>query len=302
MLCQVNIMDRLNFVLPDFARISWVSDRAREVWEARIIQITNAWMEVEWRAVGAGIRPCGLTMASPEKFLERAAEWLQHGVTALPLEIERSSNGASSEGGEIGSAGPFSFRFVMGTPQSVLLFKDALDRGDDREVGRLLGHPACCDDFLRSLWVDYAQMDTTWPMAEESVSSPNGSHCIEVTGPQEANILWRWMGVRAIPHLPCRFNCPRSIDLGKSLLAFGRAEGYEREMDWMSEILSWPVEWSALHGIAEIKTPILKVCTRTDATPSKYVVRFMGNSYPPEGAQGLNFPYRPGGAEHKVAL
>jgi hypothetical protein len=63
-------------------------------------------------------------------------------------------------------------------------------------------------------------------------------------------------------------------------------------MDWLLEILSWPVEWSALHGIAEIKTPVLKVCTRTDATPSKYVVRRQGDAYPEEGAKGLTFAYR----------
>ena len=31
------------------------------------------------------------------------------------------------------------------------------------------------------------------------------------------------------------------------------------------EILSWPVEWSVLHGIAEIKTPIFRVISRSDA-------------------------------------
>jgi len=72
----------------------------------------------------------------------------------------------------------------------------------------------------------------------------------------------------------------------------GRAAGYEQEMDWLLEILSWPVEWSALHGIAEVKTPVLKVSTRTDATPGKYVVRRQGDAYPAEGAQGLAFPYR----------
>ena len=63
-------------------------------------------------------------------------------------------------------------------------------------------------------------------------------------------------------------------------------------MDWLLDILSWPTEWSALHGIAEIKTPVLKGSVRTDATPNKYVVRRKGDTFPLEGAQGLNFPYR----------
>jgi hypothetical protein len=52
------------------------------------------------------------------------------------------------------------------------------------------------------------------------------------------------------------------------------------------------VEWSCLHGIAEIKTPLLKVSANTDATASKYVVRRAGDRYPEEGAKGLSFAFR----------
>jgi SAM-dependent methyltransferase len=129
-------------------------------------------------------------------------------------------------------------------------------------------------------------------MALETAAPKNGDHAIEVTGPPEANILWRWMGVRAVPHMPCRFDCADTVALGEQFVQVGRAAGYDQEMDWLLEILSWPVEWSALHGIAEVKTPVLKVSTRTDATASKYVVRRQGDAYPALGAQGLTFPYR----------
>jgi SAM-dependent methyltransferase len=52
------------------------------------------------------------------------------------------------------------------------------------------------------------------------------------------------------------------------------------------------VEWSALHGIAEVRTPVLKVSTRTDATSRRYTVRRRGDSFPIEGAQGLSFPFQ----------
>jgi SAM-dependent methyltransferase len=44
--------------------------------------------------------------------------------------------------------------------------------------------------------------------------------------------------------------------------------------------------------IAEVKTPLLKVTTRTDATARKYTVRRAGAGYPTEGGPGLRFPYR----------
>jgi hypothetical protein len=67
--------------------------------------------------------------------------------------------------------------------------------------------------------------------------------------------------------------------------------GAGEELAWQDEIFAWPVEWSALHGIAEIKTPILKVSASTDATAGKYVVRWHGSRYPKEGANGLGFPF-----------
>ena len=60
-------------------------------------------------------------------------------------------------------------------------------------------------------------------------------------------------------------------------------------MDWIEEILSWPASWSALHGIAEVKTPVLKVSTRTDATAHEFVVRRHGRGMPAEAAPAWSF-------------
>jgi SAM-dependent methyltransferase len=56
-------------------------------------------------------------------------------------------------------------------------------------------------------------------------------------------------------------------------------------------MLTWPMEWSALHGIAEIRTPLLKIATDAEATPEKHVVRTTGSAYPDEGARGIVYPY-----------
>jgi hypothetical protein len=52
------------------------------------------------------------------------------------------------------------------------------------------------------------------------------------------------------------------------------------------------VRYSALHGIAEVKSPVMKISTRTDATAGESIVEWEGSSYPPEGAVGLHFPFR----------
>jgi hypothetical protein len=47
------MMERLNFVLPEFTKLSWVSDSTQEVWEPRLGRITKAWLQIEWLSVGA---------------------------------------------------------------------------------------------------------------------------------------------------------------------------------------------------------------------------------------------------------
>jgi uncharacterized protein len=285
-------MERLGFVLPDFTRFAWVSDAARDVWEPRLDRVRQAWAEIEWRAVLAGARSCAVAIATPEEFLTLGGQWAEEGLSALPVEIMGASGqpySATTVGYTPGQ--PLVFRFVVGRPGDVTAFKKAWDTGDDEAIGDHLGYPSCCRDFFRRVWVDDAMVDTTWPMAA-ATAAENGVTTIDVAGPPQSNILWRWMGVRAVPHLPCRFDCDATVEFADRLIEVGREAGFGEEMDWLLEILSWPVQWSALHGIAEIRTPVVKVSTRTDATGSRYVVQRQGDRYPTEGARGLDFPYR----------
>ncbi|HKV37784.1 MAG TPA: hypothetical protein VJX67_01120, partial [Blastocatellia bacterium] len=82
-----------------------------------------------------------------------------------------------------------------------------------------------------------------------------------------------------------------SVALADQFLTVGRDLGYRAEIDWTLEVLNWPLEWSALHGIAEVKSPIVKISTRTDATLVKYTVQRRSSNYPTEGARGTTFPY-----------
>jgi hypothetical protein len=269
---------RLPFRLHDFTRIAWTSDRAREVWGPRISRISNAWLEIEWLAVVAGVRSCAIATVAPEQFVERAPRWAQQGLMALPLTMTGVAASYSSTSVAVEAGKPFAFRMVLGAPPDVARFKQAWDASDERTIGTLLGYPDCCREFYRRVWVDEAMVDTTWPMALATPAAQIHDTLVEVNALPKSNILWRWMGVRPVSHLPCSFACQATVALADRLIEVGRQNGFEQEMDWLLEILDWPVEWSALHGVAEIKTPVLKVSTRTDATPGKYTVRYLGRS------------------------
>ena len=296
-------MERLDFTLPEFARYSWASDLAHSTWEPRFRRIGAAWAQIEWLSVVEGLRACALVTVSAEDFLKQGARWAGHGLCNLPVAMEAAANlpYCASSGGPRQPGQPFEFRLVLGRPADVVCFKEAWDAGDHEAMGAMLGYPACCTRFFHDTWVDEGLVDTTWPMALRSTRhTADQSHTLEVSGPSEANILWRWMGLRAVPHLPCSFECAETVFFGRSMIALARRAGYAEEMDWLSAVLDWPIEWSALHGIAEIKTPLLKVSTLTDATPVRYTVRRAGSGYPHEGGRGIGFPFNQAPPQDRV--
>lgn len=287
-----NCADRLEFVLPDFTRLSWTDDKARGVWEPRVRRIHQAWSDIEWISVATGVRTCALIRVPPEELVTRSAECAEFGLSVLPLVIQ--ANNKSPYGATVSNPKPgeaVALRVAVGALSDLTRFRSVWQAGNDDEMGSFLGYPACCREAFRQRWVERNSVDTTWAMAADTAHTAESDRCIDLNGLTLTNVLWRWMGVRAVPHLPCRFDCNDTILFGERLRNVGIRLGYEAEMGWVEQILSWPLEWSALHGIAEVKTPVLKVTTRTDATASKYVVRWNGSSFPREGARGLRFPY-----------
>lgn len=272
--------------VPEWCRVQWASEDARAVWQKRISAVVAAWSATERASVGA-LRETCLQSASPDALPQIAALAASRGLVVLPLSRQRETGGDYQAGapGEPAQGEPWSYRIAITTRPAASAFAEAWREGDDEAIGTLLCFPDCCRAFFREVWIDGGWIDTTWPMAG-SVESAE----VVVAGPLECNILLRWLGVRAVPHLPCSFECERTREFGRSMIDL-MASGFPEEAGWLVELLESPVEWSALHGIALIKTPIATVSAKTDATPERLVVRRKGSVYPEAGARGLRFPY-----------
>ena len=63
------------------------------------------------------------------------------------------------------------------------------------------------------------------------------------------------------------------------------------ELGWFRSLTRWPVAWSALHGIAEVRTPVLKLATNTDPTAERLDVRLHSDQAVERAAAGVTFPY-----------
>jgi hypothetical protein len=272
---------RLPFKIPEFApRTTWVSAVAREVWEPRLHAIAQRQDEAERAAVAEGLRPSALQYVMPEALPDLMHACAKDRLTVLPLGREPLPGTYRSQGHDLRPGEPFAYRCAITSPTLAAEWASAWTPRNDARIGTLLGYPGCCRDFFTRVWSVERWFDTTWPMAD-----PGG----DVRG--AVNVLWRWHGVRAVSHLPCSFACEASLALQTQMLALWHRR-WPDEGRWLAEILSWPVEWTALHGLAELRTPITRTVVPTDATATRLVVNFRGPGYPVEGAAGARFPHR----------
>ncbi len=291
----LEIPPRLPFVLPAFTRVSWADESARKAWEPKLARINQAWSYVEWASAAAGLRRCALLWRSREQRDQHVGHWRQQRLSALSLGLAPggSAQASASTGRLLPGAASRRLTITVVGPQAgdLQAFREAWLSRDHDAIGRLLGYPCCCRGAFAAFWRS-GGTDPTWMMACTTDEVQRSGNTVTVTGSDNANILWRWLGLRAVAHLPCSFACPETAQIGERMLALGHEAGFVQEMESLCEVLSWSAEYSALHGIAEIKTPILRVATRTDATAEKYVVRRPGTGYPEGSPPGLRFPYR----------
>lgn len=275
---------RLKFSLPETIRLAWVSDGVRILREPIIRKVRRAWREIDWRAVCQGVRRCSLAQVSGEDIADLQSAVTKSGMQAALLRVEE-------RGGQSGRAALL-LRVAIGRKRDVSEFKAAWIGHDHEAMGALLGYPACCRRFYQRVFVEERLTDPVWAMAQGSEGARKQADSVDLSGPPLLNLLLRSVGVRAVPHFPCSVDCEESSAFAGRLMETGRSIGFADEVAWLEDMLCWPAEWTALHGTAEIRTPIVKICTRTDATAGKLTIRWLGKVYPPDGVRGTAFPYK----------
>jgi hypothetical protein len=229
---------------------------------------------------------------NPYTLSTESRRWIHHGLPSLILAAEDASSSFLNASHPPRTGRYFRYRIALGDFSDVLELQTAWRDRDDDRLGLLLGYPQCCRAFFSDTWGRSRLRDPIWSIALNTNDSTQSGRIVTIPHSSVLNLLWRYLGVRTVSHWPCSFSCHESEHLAELFSNFALNAGYVAEYQWLHEILNWPVEWSALHGIAEVKTPVLKFMTQTDATATTWTVRMEGTSYPAEGALGLRFPYR----------
>ena len=243
-------MKRLDYRLKESSRVSWANTEAQKCWEPRAKAINSEWLVLERQLVSMGHRAAALQYLTPME-IPKAIEWAKESHMTVAI---------------IGYDSQLGLRLVF--TRKVDQFQRAWRNQEHAVIGALLGYPSCCIRFFESVWGNQQRADTTWFMTE----MPDNGEVKIASAPYTSMMLSR-LGVRFVPHLPCSFNCKSSIALARENMHAWEKTGDHKALAWAKTMLSWPVEWTALHGLSEVKTPYVRILSNSEATVEKFTIR-----------------------------
>jgi len=305
-------MERYDPLPFEWVRMIWTTQMVKDRWAPVISHLSDCRTEVERESVYRGVRPSYLAYASGETLRWHETQAKKFGKTLVRLgeyELSGQSYASSASKPATPTSKNAQTRFAVTSPRLVedweaaYLFptENGMSPSEaNGKIGELLGYPTCCREFFNKVWVRNSFLDTTWAQAVNTIGEDpliygNKNTFLHVAPHPWTSQLLRWLGgPRLTYHLPCSFNCQATIDGVSELRTIWYRSGMGPQFELSEWMLKWPIEWSALHGIAEIKFPLGKISTRTDSTPHKYTVQALGSEYPSDGSRGSVFPYTKG--------
>jgi hypothetical protein len=165
----------------------------------------------------------------------------------------------------------------------------AFDKGNHEKQGKLLGFPKCCTAFFKKNWPEY--FDPMPQIAENSLNFISHDWG-KLYYPNTYSIpVLRYIGLRIGFHIPCSFNCQESIKIANERLSICKSQDDKDFSILLTRLLSMPIEWSVLHSLALIKTPIFYLRANSMPTEEEYIIRLYGDFIPRESASGAEFPF-----------
>jgi hypothetical protein len=285
-------------VLPEFHRLSWVSSAAAKIWLPAFSGVAEKWPEMVLRLSDAGPALAVPVAARADTSHRLRALAARNGLVVKPLPGQQVPRLLPWTAPSIVPSRTPRSHFLVGRREGVDAILAAIFAGDNQKACDLLSIPRCCQAFHRSELRPWA--DPWWPLAERTASEqPAGdgrtvdeSACdIGLPAHSSRALLRAALGLPTVGYVPCSLLCPHAREHERLVAAALEHETADRAIARLDQIATWPVLWSGLHGIAEIKTPVLKLIQPTDPTVDNLRVRLAGESGIEGAALGVRFPF-----------
>ncbi|MFC5699993.1 radical SAM protein [Cohnella faecalis] len=262
--------------LERFFRFAFVGESQRAVWAPRLTAIRSALARIEVLAVAKKMANAVIVHLEPAEVFQFHQYAAEHGLHCRLLNEGRRERWA---------------RLIVGSQEVVAAGERWTSNATESRLPQLPIMPICCrqanEERLRA-----GIIDPVWHAAASVGSDEEAVDQVDVKGRNALNPFLRPLGANLLGYQPCSFACEESRSVESAKLALGREAGLHEEMDWLEEMLQWPVEWKSLHGIAEVKTGILRYQYHTDYSSKALKIRYHGSSLASDAAQGLSFAYR----------
>ena len=261
-----------------FTRTIWHNHKDVELWKKKYNMACPLHHRAEYLMVKQGHRKCATTHLRPQTFEKTLEKIYQDNLVWLPIQRTKSYNGFSHKHFPTDGNDPDSsvYGVLARNLEDAELFRSSSrnDEGTDHNtIGDLLGFPSCAGEFFNDIWLS-GFFDPMW---QQAVNTKNAEliddRTVKVTGSIYNNQLLRYVGLRFNSHLPCSFNCDKSIETGKVWEEVGESLNKEAAGD-LKDILRLDMEWSCLHGVAQIQTKYFTIITNSLPTKDRWVIKY----------------------------
>ena len=239
-------------VLEAFTRVIWPSAAAREAWAPRLELASHGYQVAERESVAVGVRAAGQVWIDRDSYLE-FLPWAHS--AGLHVRVVRWTG--SGAGGFLHTSYP------VGRDLLVVAFARTREQLDAPLAH--LGYPSCCEAFFAGAFPADVDPVPAWA-GGGPLAGPLGGLLTDVA--PHANPLLRYVGVRAVPHIPCSPTCPETVRFGRQMLGLMPVGAAGAALD----LLSLPMTWDRYRGVVIVTTPHFRVIATSTARAHREVL------------------------------
>jgi len=214
-------------------QIGWAGPKERALQAPRLDRLRRLAVSVDLALVAARAINATTLIVDLDALADPVAQASALGLVVVPLSARRMGSG---EGVRCTA--------LVTTPDACDAVSGVVASGDVEAIARCFGFPDCCARALATARA--AGVDPMLAMLARTDGLVADAH-----------LLVSALGMGALRHLPCTPDCSPTRE------AIGRFLATARAIDpsggtWLQQVGAWPVHWSSVGGIAEVRTPYFR--------------------------------------------
>lgn len=276
-------------------RIIWASRKAKQHWGGKLVGLADALAQVQLTGLLKNNRPGLLLRVSPTQLKHREKDLKEAGYAVVPLtsRIDHMRIGCMDTNAL--TADLLSFDCIIYSSSLRKVVKSAVENRDWATLFEILEYPVCCAPGHSNGDDDDDAPSPINPFKTAPFRNTRVNREEQAISPAACQIpFFPAIGLSILPFLPCRPGCDNFARYVSAVESMARDTGNSAVVKQLRELWEWPMEWSVINGIHELKTPLFKMVYGTGQDGHDFSFKSEGTIWPYLGARGLTFPFTRG--------